>query len=149
MENRGIWRIEEGASCAGAAPELRRSCAGAAPCAGAARVALSCQRVAPVMSNLQNEGIWTIQEGARKAGRIWRKENMAAAAHGCGRRLVTGSCVIRETTPTGCPRSSRAFLSLSIYPLPVSVFNVKEQVHQQQHTLELKANFPLSPHTSA
>eukprot|EP00964_Phaeocystis_antarctica_P114699 scaffold78641_cov74-Phaeocystis_antarctica.AAC.7 len=24
---------------------------------------------------------------------------------GCGRRLVTGSCVIRETTQTGCPWS--------------------------------------------
>jgi len=34
---------------------------------------------------------------------------------GCGRRLVTGSCVICETTPTGCPRSRRAFLYLSIY----------------------------------
>jgi len=28
---------------------------------------------------------------------------------GCGRRLVTGFCVIRETTPTGCR-------SISIYP---------------------------------
>ena len=33
---------------------------------------------------------------------------------GCGRRLVTGSCVICETTPTGCPRS-RPRVSLSIY----------------------------------
>ena len=33
---------------------------------------------------------------------------------GCGRRLVTGSCVIRETTQTGCPRS-RPRVSLSIY----------------------------------
>eukprot|EP00964_Phaeocystis_antarctica_P104449 scaffold69570_cov59-Phaeocystis_antarctica.AAC.1 len=33
---------------------------------------------------------------------------------GCGRRLVTGSCVIRETTQTGCPWS-RPRVSLSIY----------------------------------
>ena len=33
---------------------------------------------------------------------------------GCGRRLVTGSCVICETTPTGRPRS-RPRVSLSIY----------------------------------
>ena len=33
---------------------------------------------------------------------------------GCGRRLVTGSCVIRETTQTGC-RRSRPRVSLSIY----------------------------------
>ena len=33
---------------------------------------------------------------------------------GCGRRLVTGSCVIRETTHTGCPWS-RPRVSLSIY----------------------------------
>ena len=32
---------------------------------------------------------------------------------GCGRRLVTGSCVIRETTQTGCPWS-RPRVSLSI-----------------------------------
>ena len=34
---------------------------------------------------------------------------------GCGRRLGTGSCVIRETTQTGCPWSGHAFLYLSIY----------------------------------
>ena len=33
---------------------------------------------------------------------------------GCGRRLGTGSCVIRETTQTGCPWS-RPRVSLSIY----------------------------------
>eukprot|EP00964_Phaeocystis_antarctica_P020930 scaffold11583_cov54-Phaeocystis_antarctica.AAC.2 len=33
---------------------------------------------------------------------------------GCGRRLVTGSCVNRETTQTGCPWS-RPRVSLSIY----------------------------------
>ena len=33
---------------------------------------------------------------------------------GCGRRLVTGSCVIRETTQTGCPWSWPR-VSLSIY----------------------------------
>jgi hypothetical protein len=32
------------------------------------------------------------------------------------RRLVTGSCVICETTPTGCPRS-RPRVSLSIYKI--------------------------------
>ena len=35
---------------------------------------------------------------------------------GCGRRLVTGSCVICETTPTGRPRSSPRAIYLSIYP---------------------------------
>ena len=35
---------------------------------------------------------------------------------GCGRRLVTGSCAICETTPTGCPRSRPCVsLSISIY----------------------------------
>ena len=35
---------------------------------------------------------------------------------GCGRRLVTGSCVIRETTQTGCPWARpRVSLSISIY----------------------------------
>eukprot|EP00964_Phaeocystis_antarctica_P050536 scaffold29380_cov70-Phaeocystis_antarctica.AAC.7 len=33
---------------------------------------------------------------------------------GCGRRLVTGSCVFRETTQTGCPWSWPR-VSLSIY----------------------------------
>ena len=39
---------------------------------------------------------------------------------GCGRRLLTGSCVICETNPTGCPRSGRAFLyHLSVEHLQV------------------------------
>ena len=38
---------------------------------------------------------------------------------GCGRRLVTGSCVFRETTQTGCPWSWPR-VSLSIYLLAQS-----------------------------
>ena len=42
---------------------------------------------------------------------------------GCGRRLVTGSCVIRETTQAGCPWSrSRVSLSIYLYPTVHPVF---------------------------
>ena len=44
---------------------------------------------------------------------------------GCGRHLVTGSCVIRETTQTGCPWS-RPRVSLSIY---LSIYRVWTNSH--------------------
>ena len=51
---------------------------------------------------------------------------------GCGRRLVTGSCVSRETTQTGCPRS-RPRVSLSIYlsiPPKLATLPVLEPGHR-------------------
>ena len=54
---------------------------------------------------------------------------------GCGRRLVTGSCVIRETTQTGCPWS-RPRVSLSIY---LSIYR------QALHLWRLQPNLDRAP----
>ena len=63
--------------------------------------------------------MWGGEEGGRGrvtwmvCGLVWRI-GLRRLGCGCGRRLVTGSCVIRETTQTGCPWSWPR-VSLSIY----------------------------------
>ena len=46
---------------------------------------------------------------------------------GCGRRSVMGSCVIRETTQTGCPWS-RPRVSLSIYLFIYHSYHLVEKI---------------------
>ena len=53
-------------------------------------------------------------EGHRQRRRELDEPAQPHLGCGCGRRLVTGSCVIRETTQAGCPWS-RPRVALSIY----------------------------------
>ena len=70
--------------------------------------------------HVQSEYTWCVPVHTVPSGTVGLCQNKNSF---CGRRLVTGSCVIRETTQTGCPWSGlgRAFLYLSIY-LSISIY---------------------------
>jgi hypothetical protein len=61
------------------------------------------------------------EDNLREGVRVGLGHRFGASVCGCGRRFVTGSCVIRETTPTGCPRSRpRVFLFFLNLAAPIN-----------------------------